>query len=40
MKRRLGVPTNIPENIPASEDAKKVERWIESEKKKALVNKS
>ena len=40
MKRRLGVPTNIPENIPASEDVKKVERRIESEKKKALVNKS
>ena len=30
----------IPENIPASEDVKKVERRIESEKKKALVNKS
>jgi len=40
MKRRLGVPTNIPENIPASEDVKKVERRIESEKKKALGNKS
>ena len=30
----------IPENIPASEDVKKVERRIESEKKKALGNKS
>ena len=40
MKRRLGVPTNIPENIPASEDVKKVECRIESEKKKALGNKS
>ena len=30
----------IPESIPASEDVKKVERRIESEKKKALGNKS
>ena len=30
----------IPEDIPAAEDVKKVERRIESEKKKALKNKS
>ena len=30
----------VPEDIPAAEDVKKVERRIESEKKKALKNKS
>ena len=29
----------VPEDIPAAEDVKKVERRIESEKKKALGNK-
>ena len=29
----------VPEDIPAAEDVRKVERRIESEKKKALKNK-
>jgi DNA-damage-inducible protein D len=29
----------VPENLPPAEDVKKVERRLESEKKKALENK-